>query len=68
MVLFYGMLTTRKLALALDVSADELVFDKAERQPQMVDKELLENREKIDDPPRRSSQTGRRPKNCRALR
>jgi transcriptional regulator with XRE-family HTH domain len=41
----------RKLALALDVTADELVFDKAERQPQMLDKELLKNWEKIDDLP-----------------
>jgi hypothetical protein len=41
----------RKLALALDVSADELVFDKTERQPQMLDKELLKNWEKIDDLP-----------------
>jgi len=41
----------RKMALALDVTADELVFDKAERQPQMLDKELLKNREKIDGLP-----------------
>ena len=41
----------RKLALALDVTADELVFDKAERQPQMLDKELLKNWEKIDGLP-----------------
>jgi transcriptional regulator with XRE-family HTH domain len=41
----------RKMALALDVTADELVFDKAERQPQMLDKELLKNWEKIDELP-----------------
>lgn len=41
----------RKMALALDVMADELVFDKTERQPQMLDKELLKNWEKIDDLP-----------------
>lgn len=41
----------RKLALALDVMADELVFDKAERQPQMLDKELLKNWEKIEELP-----------------
>lgn len=41
----------RKLALALDVTADELVFDKTERRPQMLDKELLKNWEKIDDLP-----------------
>lgn len=35
--------------LALDVTADELVFDKTERRPQMLDKELLKNWEKIDD-------------------
>lgn len=40
-----------RLALALDVTADELVFDKAERQPQMLDKELLKNWEKIDELP-----------------
>jgi hypothetical protein len=33
----------RNLALALDAMPDELVFDKTERQPQMVDKELLKN-------------------------
>lgn len=41
----------RKMALALDITADELVFDKAERQPQMLDKELLRNWEKIDGLP-----------------
>lgn len=41
----------RKMALALEVTADELVFDKAERQPQMLDKELLKNWEKIDELP-----------------
>ncbi|PYS98450.1 MAG: XRE family transcriptional regulator [Acidobacteria bacterium] len=41
----------RKLTLALDVMADELVFDKTERQPQMLDKELLKNWEKIEELP-----------------
>lgn len=39
------------MSLALDITADELVFDKTERQPQMLDKELLRNWEKIDDLP-----------------
>ncbi|MGI8544187.1 MAG: hypothetical protein ACR2MD_12035 [Aridibacter sp.] len=41
----------RKMSLALDIMADELVFDKTERQPQMLDKELLRNWEKIDSLP-----------------
>ena len=41
----------RRMALALDVTADELVFDKTERQPQMLDKELLKNWEKIEELP-----------------
>jgi transcriptional regulator with XRE-family HTH domain len=38
----------RRLALALDVSADELVFDRIERQPMVSDKELKRQWEKIE--------------------
>lgn len=38
----------RKLALALDVTADELVFDPAERMPQVSNKELLKQWERIE--------------------
>ena len=41
----------RKMAVALDVTAGELVFDKTQRQPQMLDKELLRNWEKIEELP-----------------
>lgn len=41
----------RKLALALDVSADELVFDPSERVPQVTNKELLKQWERIVELP-----------------
>lgn len=41
----------RKLALALDVTADELVFDPAERMPQITNKELLKQWERIEELP-----------------
>ncbi len=41
----------RKLALALDVTADELVFDPSERAPQVTNKELLKQWERIEELP-----------------
>jgi len=41
----------RKLALALDVTADELVFDPAERLPLVTDKELIKHWESIEGLP-----------------
>ena len=38
----------RKLALALDVTADELVFDASERMPMVSDKQLLKQWEQIE--------------------
>lgn len=38
----------RKLALALDVTADELVLDPAERMPRITNKELLKQWERIE--------------------
>jgi transcriptional regulator with XRE-family HTH domain len=38
----------RKLALALDVTADELVFDPSERMPLVADKTLLRQWEQIE--------------------
>jgi len=46
----------RKLALALDVTADELVFDAAERMPLVTDKELIKQWEKIEDLPEEDRQ------------
>lgn len=47
----------RKMALALDVTADELVFDKTERQPRIDDKELMRNWEKVEHLPEEDKQT-----------
>lgn len=41
----------RKLALALDVTADELVFAPSERAPQLTNKELIKQWERIEDLP-----------------
>ncbi|MGH9931728.1 MAG: helix-turn-helix domain-containing protein [Pyrinomonadaceae bacterium] len=41
----------RKLALALNVTADEVVFDPAERRPLVTDKELVKQWESIEDLP-----------------
>ena len=41
----------RKLALALDVTADELVFDPSERMPLITDKELIKQWERIEELP-----------------
>ena len=41
----------RKLALALDVTADELVFDPSERAPQVSNKELIKQWERIEELP-----------------
>ena len=41
----------RKLALALDVTADELVFDPAERAPRVSNKELIKQWERIEELP-----------------
>lgn len=41
----------RKLALALDVTADELVFDPAERLPLVTDKELVKQWESVEGLP-----------------
>jgi transcriptional regulator with XRE-family HTH domain len=41
----------RKLALALDVTADELVFDPSERMPLVTDKELIKQWERIEELP-----------------
>jgi transcriptional regulator with XRE-family HTH domain len=41
----------RRLALSLDVTADELVFDPAERVPQVSNKELLKQWERIEQLP-----------------
>jgi len=46
----------RKLALALDVTADELVFDAAERMPLVTDKELIKQWEKLEDLPEEDRQ------------
>lgn len=43
--------TIRRLALALDVTADELVFDPAERRPQVNNKELIKQWERIEELP-----------------
>lgn len=48
--------TIRRLALALDVTADELVFDPAERMPQVSNKELLKQWERIEDLPEEDRQ------------
>jgi hypothetical protein len=47
----------RKMALALDITADELVFDKTERQPRIDDKELIRNWEKVENLPEEDKQT-----------
>lgn len=41
----------RRLALALDVTADELVFDPAERLPLVTDKELVKQWESVEGLP-----------------
>ena len=41
----------RKLALALDITADELVFDHSERMPSVTDKELIKQWEMIEELP-----------------
>lgn len=41
----------RKLTLALDVTADELVFDAAERLPIVTDKELVKQWEQLEELP-----------------
>jgi transcriptional regulator with XRE-family HTH domain len=41
----------RKLALALDITADELVFDPSERMPLLLDKELLKQWERLEQLP-----------------
>lgn len=41
----------RKLALALDITADELVFDPSERMPLITDKELIRQWEHIEELP-----------------
>lgn len=46
----------RKLTLALDVTADELVFDAAERMPLVTDKELIKQWEKLEDLPEEDRQ------------
>lgn len=50
----------RKMALALDVTADELVFDKTERQPMVSDKELVRQWESIEDLPDEDKQVVKR--------
>ncbi len=47
----------RKMSLALDITADELVFDKTERQPRIDDKELIRNWEKVENLPEDDKQT-----------
>lgn len=46
----------RKLTLALDVTADELVFDVTERMPLVTDKELIKQWEKLEDLPEEDRQ------------
>lgn len=41
----------RKLALALDVTADELIFAPSERMPMVTDKDLIKQWERIGDLP-----------------
>lgn len=41
----------RRLVLALDVTADELIFDPSERMPQVSNKELLKQWERIEELP-----------------
>ncbi len=50
----------RKLSLALDVTADEVVFDKAERQPMVSDKELVRQWESIEELPDEDKQVVKR--------
>lgn len=38
----------RRLALALDVTADELVFDSSERMPMVTDKDLIKQWESLE--------------------
>jgi len=45
------------MALALDITADELVFDKTERQPRIDVKELIRNWEKVEILPEEDKQT-----------
>lgn len=47
----------RKMSLALDITADELVFDKTERQPRIDDKELIRNWGKVENLPEEDKQT-----------
>jgi transcriptional regulator with XRE-family HTH domain len=47
----------RKMALALDVTADELVFDPTERMPLVTDKELVKQWEQIEDLPEEDRKT-----------
>jgi len=47
----------RKMALALDVTADELVFDPTERMPIVTDKELVKQWEQIEDLPEEDRKT-----------
>ncbi len=45
------------MALALDITADELVVDKTEREPRIDDKELMRNWEKVENLPEEDEQT-----------
>ncbi len=47
----------RKLSLALDVTADELVFDSEERMPMVTDKELIKQWEQVEELPAEDRQT-----------
>lgn len=47
----------RKLALALDVTADEVVFDAAERRPVVTDKELVKQWEQVEELPEEDRKT-----------
>jgi len=46
----------RKLSLALDVTADELVFDSEERMPMVTDKELIRQWEQVEELPEEDRQ------------
>jgi transcriptional regulator with XRE-family HTH domain len=41
----------RKLSLVLNITADELVFDPAERMPLITDKELIKQWERVEELP-----------------
>jgi transcriptional regulator with XRE-family HTH domain len=47
----------RKLALALDVTADEVVFDAEERRPVVTDKELVKQWEQVEELPEEDRKT-----------